>query len=70
MRADRPMAISTPALVTSRISGVVERSIAISGVAMSMDVLEKVTTRVSQLITNRIKYLRHLGREYPTTAVF
>lgn len=63
MRADRPMATSTPALVTSGISRVVEGSVAISVVAMSMDVLEKVTTRVSQLVMKRIRYLRHLGRE-------
>lgn len=65
---DRPMAMSTPALVTLRISDVVDRSAEISGVATSSDVLEKVTHSVIQLTTNRIRYLRHDGRSLPVRA--
>lgn len=59
---DRPMATSTAAFAMSRISDVVLRSVDISGVAMSSDVLAKVTHSVIQLTTNRIRYFRHLGR--------
>lgn len=59
------MAMSTPALMTLRISVVVENSVAISGVAGSSEVLEKVTVRVIQLATNKIRHLRHVGMAYP-----
>jgi hypothetical protein len=58
------MAISTPALVTLRISDVVENSVAISGVAGSREVLENVTARVIQLTIKRMRHLRHVGIPY------
>jgi hypothetical protein len=64
IKDENPMAIITPALVTLRISGVVENSAAISGVAGSSEVLEKVTARVIQLTTKRMRHLRHVGMPY------
>lgn len=64
-KVERPMAIRTPALVTLRISGVVENSSAISGVAGRRDVLENVTASVIQLTTKRMMNLRQVGKSYP-----
>lgn len=62
MRVERPMASRTPALVMLRISGVVENSAAISGVAGRREVLEKVTARVIQLTMKRMMHFRQVGR--------
>lgn len=62
MKVDNPMAINTPALVTLRISVVVENSCAISGVAGKRDVLENVTASVIQLTTKRMMHFRQVGR--------
>lgn len=59
---EKPMARSTPALVTFSVSGVVVNSAAISGVAGSREVLEKVTARVIQLRVKRMMFLRQRGR--------
>jgi hypothetical protein len=65
MKDEKPIAIKTPALMTLRISVVVENSLAISGVAGSNEVLENVTAKVIQLTTKRMRHLRHSGRLYP-----
>lgn len=65
MNDEKPIAISTPALITLRISVEVENSVAISGVAGSSEVLENVTARVIQLTMNKMRHLRHVGMSYP-----
>src|SRR5690242_19545850 len=62
MNEEIPMAIRTPALLMLSISGLVLNSVAISGVAGSRDVLEKVIASVIQLTTNRMVYLRHVAK--------
>lgn len=60
MREEQPMAMSTAALVMLRISAVVWRVAAISGVATRRDVLVEVTTRQFQLTMKRMRYLCHV----------
>lgn len=52
------MAINTPALVTLRISDIIENSVAISGIAGSNEVLKTMTARVIQLMMKRMRDLR------------
>jgi hypothetical protein len=60
MSDDQPMASKTPALVALSTCGVVCSVAAISGVAMSSDVLVDVMTSVFQLTMNRIRYRCHV----------
>jgi hypothetical protein len=65
---EKPIAISTPALITLRISVVVPNSVAISGVAGSNEVLENVTANVIQLATNKMRLFLQKARAYPGEA--